>query len=344
MEGSEEWPLGICIRKNYIKGAFYLISLGLPHEVLNCGLEIILIRKPAVNVDYTELIKTLLKAGALVTSFAWFREFVFHYQLKPDPCSGILHSLCSIPSVPITRYNILGMFLHYCCIGSCRCKQLLHSRCCIEKHTCRPDRSLFRTTWYKTLEYLISEGLDLRSYQDLKVVEATRDYYQSSWCQHSFLTCHIDTAVMSMMIRLATGSTFSRDIFIEYAQQISEAAFGELSPYRENAVSHEQDLLDLLPMFYQVGVDVGAPRCRVIFTGTRQEQYSSYIAFVGEQPRSLRDLACLRVRIVLYGPNIMISSQTLTHLPVSLREMLMLKHLDVTHNLEPESVVHADTG
>ena len=239
------------------------------------------------------------------------------------------------------------MFLHYCCIGSCRCKQLLHARDCIEKHTCRPDRSLFRMTWYKTLEYLISEGLDLRSYQDLKVVEATRDYYQSSWCQHSFLTCHIDTAVMSMMIRLATGSTFtwfSRDIFIEYAQQISEVGVGELSPYRENFVSHEQDLLDLLPMFYQVGVDVGAPSCRIIFTGPRREQYSSYIAFVEEQPRSLRDLACLRGRLALSGPNIMISSRTLTHLPVSLREMLTLKHLDITHYLEPESVVHADTS
>ena len=101
--GSEEWPLGICIRKKYIKGAFYLISLGLPREVLSCGLEMILIRRPAVNVDYTELIKTLLKAGASVTSFAWFREFVFHYQHKPDLCSGILHRLSSIPSDPITR-------------------------------------------------------------------------------------------------------------------------------------------------------------------------------------------------------------------------------------------------
>ena len=338
--GSEEWPLGICIQKNYIKSAFYLISLGLPREELNCGLEMVLTKRPVVN--YAELIKTFLRARASVTSFVWFKEFVFHYQHKPDLCSGILHSLCSIPSDPITRYNILGMFLHYCCIGSCRCKQLLFSRGCIKKH--RPDRSLFRITWYKTLEYLISEGLDLRSYKDLKVVEATRHYYQWSESLHSFHTCHIDTAVMSMMIRLATGSTLSRDIFIKYAQQISRAALDELSAYRQNAVSHEQDLLDLLPMFYQVGVDVGAPRCQVIFTGPRREQYSSYIAFVEKQPRSLRDAACLRVRLALSGPNVMISSRALTRLPVSLRETLMLKHLDITHYLEPESVVRADDG
>ena len=140
------------------------------------------------------------------------------------------------------------MFLHYCCVGSCRCQPVLYPYGCIEKH--RPDRSLFGTTWYLTLEYLISEGLDLRTYKDLKFVEATRHYHQWSESHHSFLTSHIDTAVMSMMIRLDTGSTFSRDIFAKYAQQISWAATDD----HDSAVNHEQDLLDLLPMFYQVGV------------------------------------------------------------------------------------------
>ena len=335
---TEEWPLEFCIRRNYIKSAHYLVSLDLPLVELNCGLGIVLTKK--AGAGYTELIKTLLKAGASVTSLVWFEQFTNRYQHKTEHSSEVLRSMCTIPADPASRSHNLGMFLHYCCLGSRKCQQFVYHRTCAERH--RPDKSLFNITWYKTMEYLISKGLDLCSYRDQKVIDATHHYYSCCDSHYSIFTSHIDTSIMSLMLRLATGTTVTRQIFSEYAQQICN---GVLHPpphymrHRPDIVSHEQDLLDLLPLFYKVGVDVCAPGCRLMFTGPRQEQYSSYIAFLKEQPRSLRDLACLRVRLELPGPNVMVSSQALTGLPMRIRDIIMLKTLDIARSLEPESVI-----
>ena len=245
--------------------------------------------------------------------------------------------MCTIPVDPASRSHNLGMFLHYCCLGSRKCHRFVYERTCVERH--RPDKSLFNITWYKTLEYLISKGLDLSSYRDRKVIDATHHYYTSCDSHYSIFTSHIDTSIMSLMLRLATGSTITKQIFTEYAQQIFH---GVLNPpphymsHRRDIVSHEQDLLDLLPLFYKVGVNVCDSGCRLMFTGPRQEQYSSYIAFLKEQPRSLRDLACLRVRLELSGANVMVSSQALIGLPMRIRDIIMLKPLDITRFLEPE--------
>ena len=66
---------------------------------------------------------------------------------------------------------------------------------------------------------------------------------------------------MSLMLRVATGTTVTRQIFAEYAQQIRYEVSHPYNGLRRDIVSHEQDLLDLLPMFYQVGIDVCAPAC-----------------------------------------------------------------------------------
>ena len=161
---SEEWPLELCIRKNYIQSAHYLVSLDLPLVELNCGLEIALRKK--AGTDFTELIKTLLKAGASVTSLVWFEQFTYRYQHKTEHSSEVLRSLCTIPTDPASRYHSLGIFLHYCCIGSRKCQPFRYVQRCVVRH--RPDESLFNITWYKTLEYLISNGLDLSSYKQVK--------------------------------------------------------------------------------------------------------------------------------------------------------------------------------
>ena len=332
---SEEWPLEFCIRKNYIQSAHYLVSLDLPLVELNRGLEIALRKK--AGADYTELIKTLLKAGASVTSLVWFEQFTHRYQYKTERSSEVLRSLCTIPTDSASRYHILGIFLHYCCIGSRKCQQFRYVRGCIIRH--RPDKSLFNVTWYKTLEYLISNGLDLSSYKDQKIVDATQHYYACCDSRYSLFASHIDTSIMSLMLRFSTDSIVTRQIFTECAQQIRYEVSHPYNGFRRDIVSHEQDMLDLLPMFYQVGVDVCAPVCGLVFSGPRREQYSSYNAYFTEQPRRLRDIACLRVRLSLSGPNVMISSQALTGLPMRIRDIIMLKHLDITRSLEPESVI-----
>ena len=333
----QQWPLEFCIRNNHIESACYLIDLGLPIEELNCGLENILSKMPETN--YPGLIKKLLKAGASLKSCSWLQLFSDYHQLKPELSSEILRCLCSIPTDHTDRHLTLGMFLHYCCIGSCRCQQYIYTEYCSERLV--HERSAFNATWYKTLEYLISEGLDLSTYMDQKVVEATDQYYSDCRTRYPSLTPHMDTSIMSIMIRLATGSTFSRNIFAQYSRGICGIVLNSYynGDMREDVGGHERSLLDLLPMFYQVGVDVCASDSRLIFTGPRVEQYMEYIAFLKEQPRSLRELACLRTRLALSGPNLMISSQALTDLPTSIQHMIMLKDLDMTRSLEPESVI-----
>ena len=336
--GVEEWPLEFCIRKAYFESAHYLIDMGLPQEELNCGLKRVLKKHP--DGRHTQLIKTLLKAGASLKSIGWLEEFSNHYQFRPQQSSEVLRSLCSIPTDPAIRFLIQGMFLHYCCIGSCRCQHYIYTEYCIAAERLVHERSAFNATWYKTLEYLISEGLDLSTYMDQTVVEATDQYYSDCRTRYPSLTPHMDTSVMSIMIRLATGSTFSRNMFAQYSRGICGIVRRSCSrgDMPENVGGHERSSLDLLPMFYQVGVDVCASDSRLIFTGPRVEQYMEYITFLKEQPRSLRELARLRTRLALSGPNLMISSQALTDLPTSIQHMIMLKDLDITRSLEPESV------
>ena len=214
--GVEEWPLEFCIRKAYFESAHYLIDMGLPQEELNCGLKGVLKKHP--DGRHTQLIKTLLKAGASLQSICWLDEFSNHYQLRPQQSSEVLRSLCSIPTDPAIRFLILGMFLHYCCIGSRKCETMRDYEDCYERS--RLDRNLFNMTWYNTMEYLISEGLDLHSYREQTVRKATSKYYSYFYLlperRHALITPHIDTSIMSIMIRLSTGSTFSRNIFDEY--------------------------------------------------------------------------------------------------------------------------------
>ena len=328
---AEEWPLEFCIRKHYIKSTHYLIELGLSLEHLTCGLEMALTKTPRANLS--ELIKTLLKAGPSITSFVWLEQFVKHYADNPKQSNEVLRSLCSIPTDPTIRYHILGMFLHYCCTTSRNYDEIIHTNNCC--HRFRLDISLFNISWYKTLEYLIFEGLDLRAYKDKELVDATLDCYKFCQNRYSSPTPHMDTSIMSIMIRLATGSAFSEIIFAEYAQQNCEVILYRFHSRRDTG-GHEQEFLELLPMFYHVGIDVCSPRFQVVFTGRRVEQYSGYIASLKEHPRALRDIACLRVRHALSGPNVLISSRALTGLPTSIREMLTLQTLDITRSLEPE--------
>ena len=328
----DEWPLEFCIRKEYIKSAQCLINLGLPLEELNCGLEKALTKKPGTN--YTELVKTLLKAGTSISSSRWLDDLSLHYKYKPEHISEVLRSLCAIPTDPTSRYLILGIFLHYCCMGSYKC-HLAHpydERDCYMNEECkaRPDKSLFNMTWYKTMEYLLSEGLHPLSYNDKSVREAT-------FC---FITPHVDISVMSIMLRLSTGSTFSKNMFAEYVAHNSRTNDLRSCAYnneKRDLASHEQDLLDLLPMFYHVGVDVCDTA--LVFEGPGSEQYRSFCAYAKTQPRTLRDMACLRVRHTLPGPNVMCSVRALTGVPIGIRKILMLKNLDITHSLEPECIV-----
>ena len=317
-----EWPLTFCIRKDYIKSAHCLIDLDLSLEELNCGLEKALIKRPGSN--YTELIKTLLKAGASIKSWGFHPRYVY----KPKHSSEVLRSLCTIPTDPTNRYHTLGIFLHYCCNGSHKCKLTYDHKDCYEGDYNRPDKSMLNLTWYKTMDYLLSEGLDPSSYHEKNNRQAT----------FGFMTPHIDIPVLSILLRLSTGSTFSKNIFADYVAYNLRIIDLRRRPFiHNNRRDHEQDLLDLLPMFYHVGVDVcDSP---LVFQGLRLEQYRSFYSYAKTQPRTLRDMACLRVRLTLPGPNVLCSVQRLTCVPVGVRKMILLQNLDITHSLEPECMV-----
>ena len=332
---SVEWALEFCIQKNYIESAQYLVSLGLPFEELNCGLEKILKKKRITG--YVELIKSILKAGASVKSCMWLIKFSERHQHEPEQNAEVLRSLCTTPSEPAFRYHILGMLLHYCCLWSGRCQWSQYLGHCTERIGYAAN-NMFNMTWYKTLEFLISEGLDVRSFKDEKVIDSVRDYYGFCHTCPKFVTPHIDTSVLSIMIRLSTGSTLSKIIFAEYVDYSSQMS-RRYSDKRLNPdiIRHKQDLLDLLPMFYHVGV----PVCEstLMFAGYMDDHYLSYLAAVKDRPRTLMNLACLRVRAALSGPNVLCSSQALAGVPTRIREIITFKNLDTTNLLEPEGVI-----
>ena len=338
-KGSTEWPLEFCIRNNYIKSAQHLISLDLPQEQLNGGLIQALKQRPASCC--TELIKALLKIGAYVKSSAWIKDFTRHYQYNPEHRLEVLRILCTIPTDPNSRYYTLGMFLHYCCIGSRNCQSFTLSPLCMMRDNVCETKSLFDMTWYKSVEYLISVGLVIQSYWNQTIVNANLKCLTELYGYETNTTLipHIDISVMSIMIRLAAGSMFSKHMFHEYVMQyISLAHAPRRSPCsHRKIVSHDKDFVKLLPLFYHTGVDVCDSPLAYIHEH-RLEDYLTYRESIMGQPRTLQDLARLQVRITLTGPNILVSSRDLSGVPSYIREMITLRNLDVIHCLEPECV------
>ena len=335
-----EWPLEFCIRLDHIKSAFHLISLGLQQEQLNCALILLLNREP--GRCFMELLKTLLENGAYVKSMDQCTNFREH---------EVIRMLCTVPTDPTSRYYILGMYLHYCCVKSRKCVQCCSSPLCVEcgEELCRdtdqysPLNRLFNMTWYKSVEYLISRSLDIRSYWDKSFVTANRFYgsnhedpyyydcyeYGSSRETNVTMVPHIDISVISIMLRMATGSTFSRNIFDAYAEHCNSS---------RRTLKHALDFVKLLPLFYHVGVDIRDSPL-LAHTEPRLEGYFTYRASLMGQPRTLRDLARLRVRVSLTGPNVLVSSETLSGVPTSIREMITMRRLDITLCLEPDCVI-----